>query len=163
MQAILDASGAAIRTGGDQACSSPQEDLIRLPPVHAFDSAESFAVTAIHELAHASGAQRRLNRDLSARFGSAAYAAEEVLVEWASCMVCSTLGLAVDYANNASYIDSWLLPTMRNDKRAIFRIATEAQRVADYILKLHPDFAAIQQSETDTGHADDDACRAEAA
>lgn len=163
VQAILDASGVAIRIGGDQACYIPHEDLIVLPPVHAFKSAEGFAVTAIHELAHASGAPDRLNRELSTRFGSAAYAAEEVLVEWASSMVCSTLGLAVDYANNASYIASWLLGAMRDDKRAIFRIATEAQRIADYLLGLHPDFAAAQQGETGTGHADDDTCRAEAA
>jgi len=153
--------------GGNEACYLPHEDVILLPPAHAFESAESWAVTAIHELSHASGARHRLNRELNTRFGSAAYAAEEVLVEWASCMVCSTLGLAVDYTNNASYIDTWLgtwLGVMRADKRAIFRIATEAQRVADYILGLHPDFAAIERGAAlDGEQADDDAPSAEAA
>lgn len=162
VQAILDASGIEIRIGGDGACYLPHEDRIHLPPVHAFNSAVAWAVTAIHELAHASSAPQRLNRELSTRFGSATYAAEEVLVEWASSMVCSTLGLAIDYTDNASYIDSWL-GVMRQDKRAIFRIATEAQRVADYILGLHPDFAAIQQDEADTGPADAASSRAEAA
>ncbi len=163
VQAILDASGIEIKIGGNGACYLPHEDRIHLPPVHAFNSAEAWAVTAIHELAHASSAPQRLNRELSTRFGSATYAAEEVLVEWASSMVCSTLGLAIDYADNASYIDSWL-GVMRQDKRAIFRIATEAQRVADYILGLHPDFAAMEQGVgADTEHVEPSSSRAEAA
>jgi len=163
VQAILDASGIEIRAGGNEACYIPHEDVILLPPAHAFESAESWAVTAIHELSHASGARQRLNRELNTRFGSAAYAAEEVLVECASSLVCSTLGLAVDYANNASYIDTWV-GVMRADKRAIFRIATEAQRVADYILGLHRDFAAITQGIVLDGEQGDDAApRAEAA
>ena len=159
VQTILDASGVKIRTGGSQACYIPSDDVILLPPALAFESASEWACTALHELGHASATAARLNRDLSGRFGSDAYAAEEVMVEWTSCMVCAALGLPVDYANNASYLDGWAR-RMRADKRAIFRAATEAQRIADYILGLHPDYATAHGSSPDNVDNEADRYRA---
>jgi antirestriction protein ArdC len=51
------------------------------------------------------------------------------------------LGVAVDFDNQASFINNWQ-GVLRKEKKAIFRAAAEAQRAADYILGLHPDDAA---------------------
>jgi antirestriction protein ArdC len=40
-----------------------------------------------------------------------------------------------------AYIASWL-ETLRSDRNEIFRAAADAQRIADYLLALHPDYAA---------------------
>ena len=153
VQTILENSGADIRTGGARAFYDPARDVIVLPPAHAFAQADSWAATAMHEAAHWVGAKGRLDRDLSGAFGTERYAIEELRVEIAAAMVCSILGVAVDYANHASYIDNWL-GALRRDKRAIFRAAADAQRIADYLLGFHPDYAASLTGDDGAGAED---------
>lgn len=61
-------------------------------------------------------------------------------------MVCSELGIAVsdsEFSNNAAYVASWL-EKLRSDRKEIFRAAADAQRIADYLLAFHPDYANSQ-------------------
>ncbi len=61
-------------------------------------------------------------------------------------MVCAELGIAVsdcEFSNNAAYIASWL-ERLRSDRKEIFRAAADAQRIADYLLAFHPDYANSQ-------------------
>lgn len=57
--------------------------------------------------------------------------------ELASAFVCAELGLPPDLEQHASYIDGWL-EALRGDKRAVFRAASAAQSIADWILALIP-------------------------
>jgi antirestriction protein ArdC len=141
---ILRNSKAVIRIGGDRAFYSPASDTIHLPPENSFKSPEGWAATALHELAHHSGAPHRLNRDLTGRFGSLAYAREELVGDLASYFMGSQLGLPTDVPNHASYIQSWI-KILKNEKREIFRAAAAAQKCADYCLAFHPDYAASIQ------------------
>jgi antirestriction protein ArdC len=128
-----------------------------MPPENAFRGPPEWSATALHELGHATGHERRLNRDLSKKFGSATYAMEELRAELGSAFVCGQLGLPVDLANDASYISNWL-KALKDDKREIFRAAADAQRIADMVLGFHPDFAA--KSESCPARPDDaQACR----
>jgi antirestriction protein ArdC len=106
-----------------------------------FSSDDLWAEVALHEFAYASGALSRLDRKLSTIFGSSDYAFEELIVSLATSMAGPELGVAVDFDNQASYIDDWL-GALKREKKTIFRAAAAAQRVADYILGLHPDYAA---------------------
>ena len=137
---IVARSGVPVRTGGDRAFYSPTLDLIGMPATSAFRSPEGYAATLLHELAHAGAHESRLNRDLSGRFGSRAYSFEELIAELTSCMVGTVLGLPCDVENHASYLQSWL-DVLREDKRAVFRAAAAAQKAADWMLALHPDYA----------------------
>jgi antirestriction protein ArdC len=59
-------------------------------------------------------------------------------------MVCAELGIAgCDFSNNAAYLASWL-EKLRSDRKEIFRAAADAQRIADYLLAFHPDYANQQ-------------------
>ena len=61
-------------------------------------------------------------------------------------MVCGELGIAgsdADFSNNAAYVASWL-EKLRSDRKEIFRTAEDAQRIADYLLAFHPDYANRQ-------------------
>jgi antirestriction protein ArdC len=60
--------------------------------------------------------------------------------ELASAFVGRTLDLPCDIPNHANYIASWVRK-LKEDKREIFRAAADAQRIADYLLAFHPDFA----------------------
>jgi antirestriction protein ArdC len=137
---IVQASGVPVRIGGDRAFYSPASDSIQMPPDAAFTSPAERAATVLHELGHASGAKHRLNRDLSGKFGSSAYAREELRVEISSVLVGGAIGLPSDIPNHASYFSSWL-EILKSDRREIFHASAEAQRIADYILGFHPDYA----------------------
>ena len=52
-----------------------------MPDFASFCDPASFYGAWLHEMGHASGAKHRVDRDLSGRFGSGAYAAEECCVE----------------------------------------------------------------------------------
>lgn len=153
VQLIVTNSGAVVREGGDKAFYSPSTDHIQMPPIGAFESESAHAATLLHELGHWSGTGSRLARDLSGRFGSFAYAQEELRAELASCFLGGELGLPCDIPNHASYLECWL-KVLRDDKREIFRAAADAQRIADYLLEFHPDQAARLAEER---AADDDA------
>ena len=135
---ILANSKADVSYGGDAAFYSPASDRIRLPHPASFHSPEAFASVAMHELCHWSGAESRLNRDLSGHFGSDRYSQEELRAELASVFIGSTLNLPCDIPNHAGYIHSWAR-RLREDKKEIFRAAADAQRIADYLLAFHPD------------------------
>jgi antirestriction protein ArdC len=137
---ILTNSRAMIRTGGDRAFYSPGTDHIQLPPHESFKDAPAWAATALHELGHWTGAPHRLNRDLTGRFGSGAYAMEELRAELASVFIGATIGIPTDIPNHASYIQSWL-KALKNDKRELFRASGDGQKAADLCLGFHPDFA----------------------
>ena len=57
-------------------------------------------------------------------------------------MICAELGIPdCDFTNGAAYVAHWV-SKLRDDKKEIFRAAADAQRIADFLLAFHPDFAA---------------------
>lgn len=131
-EALIEATGADIRIGGDKAFYSPSGDYIQVPPQPAFRDQINYYRTVFHELSHHSGAKHRLNRDLSGRFGSKPYAREELCAEISAAFICAALGI-VPTVRHADYVGSWL-EVLREDSRAIFRAASQASKAADYIL-----------------------------
>ena len=124
--------------GGSEAYYRPSTDTVCMPPFECFRDAASFYGVWLHENGHASGAKHRLDRDLSGRFGSAAYAAEECCVEILSGLVLADLGIAHHpRPDHAAYIASWL-DVLKNDPRAIFTAASKAQQAADWMHAQQP-------------------------
>jgi len=159
---IVANSGAVVRFGGDRAFYSPLTDHIQLPPRSAFATTEGFCGTLLHETCHWSGASTRLNRDLRNSFGSHDYAREELRAEIGQMMVCGELGVGdCDFSNNAAYVASWL-EKLRSDRKEIFRAAADAQRIADYLLAFHPEYANSQPRPPDTAPVTDDRDTADA-
>ena len=139
-EAILRNSHAVVRIGGDRAFYSPATDHIQMPPKVAFRSAAAWASVQIHELSHWTGSESRLKRDLSGGFGSESYAREELRAELAQVMLCTELGIEdCDFTNGVAYLAHWL-KKLHDDKREIFRAASDAQRIADYLLAFPPDY-----------------------
>lgn len=132
-EAILQASGAAIvHQPGDRAFYSPLSDKIVLPDRVQFKSADGYYGTALHELAHWTGAEDRLNRDLTGTFGNESYAREELRAEIASFMVGTRVGVGHDPSNHASYVAHWI-KALEQDPREIFRAAGDAEKIADFV------------------------------
>lgn len=127
-------SAARFRQGGTRAYYQPATDEIHLPPLAAFPHAAGYYATALHELVHWCGHPSRCRRDLTGRFGDAAYAAEELIAEMGAAYLCAHCRIDGEL-RHAGYLQSWLR-VLRTDKRAIFTAASQAQRAADYLLKL---------------------------
>jgi antirestriction protein ArdC len=125
--------GIDTRFRGDEAFYRPGDDYVQLPPFERFRNPPAFYATSLHEAAHATGAAHRLNRDLSGRFGSTAYAMEEMIADWASAMACMTLEITPEpRPDHAPYIASWL-KVLGSDVRAVFAAASHAQRIVDWM------------------------------
>jgi antirestriction protein ArdC len=85
---------------------------------------------------HWSGHSSRLGRDLKNRFGTAAYAAEELIAELSSAILGAELGLPVAHLDShASYVEHWL-KLLRDDDRAILTAAAKAEEAATLLLRL---------------------------
>jgi antirestriction protein ArdC len=140
VETLIEASGIDFRIGGDRAFYAPAADYVQVPPPQAYFEPINWHRTVLHELAHASGHPSRLNRDLSGGFGTRKYAFEELIAEIASAFSCASLGI-VPTVRHADYIGSWL-DVLREDNRAIVRAASQASKVADYLLGFVPDRAA---------------------
>src|SRR6516162_2568529 len=131
-EALIRATGADIRIGGNRAFYVPSADYIQVPPPSSFFEPVDFSRTLCHELGHWSGAPHRLNRDLSGNFGSASYAREELVAEMAGAFVCAALSI-VPTVRHADYLAHWV-EILREDSRAIIRAASAASKAADYLL-----------------------------
>jgi antirestriction protein ArdC len=124
-----------IKNGGNGAYYSHDEDAVFMPPFDAFKEALFFYSVLSHETTHWTGAPHRLNRDMAHRFGSEAYAMEELGAELGAAFLCGDLGLPSDpRKDHAPYISSWL-KALKNDKRAIFTAAAKAQEAVDWMTK----------------------------
>jgi antirestriction protein ArdC len=129
----FDAIGATVIEGGNRAYYSPTDDSIHLPAFHQFDSAAAAASTKSHEFAHWSGHADRLARDLTGRFGSDAYAAEELVAELAAAMWCGQMGIsAATRTDHAQYLAGWI-SVLKTDARALVTVASKAQAAVDYL------------------------------
>ncbi len=129
---LIEATSADFRIGGGKAFYVPSADFIQVPPQPAFRDQINYYRTCFHELGHWTGHTSRLNREFKGRFGSYAYAREELVAEMASAFVCATLGI-IPTVRHADYIGSWL-EVLKEDNRAIFRAASQASKAADYVL-----------------------------
>ena len=82
---------AVLRHQGGEAYYEPGADRITMPPAHLFTGFDQYYATLGHELSHWTGHPSRLARDLKNRFGTAAYAAEELIALSGQSAPCLSL------------------------------------------------------------------------
>nr|WP_245315749.1 zincin-like metallopeptidase domain-containing protein [Bradyrhizobium yuanmingense] len=130
---------AKIIDGGNRACFIPKLDEIHMPMRERFigsptsTATEAYYSTLLHELTHWTGPAHRCDRDLSGRFGTKAYAMEELVAELGAAFLCAELGIAAEpRADHAQYLAHWL-NVVKADKRAIFTAASKAGEAASFL------------------------------
>jgi antirestriction protein ArdC len=134
-EAVIAASGAEVRRNAGRAFYDPEADYVGLPADELFRSTAGKYSTAFHELTHWTGHGSRLDRReaMAARFGSAAYAAEELVAELGAAFLCAGLGLEPEpRADHAAYIGQWI-GLLEDDKRAVFTAAARASDAVEFI------------------------------
>lgn len=135
--AFVSGTHARVEHGFDEACFIPALDTIRMPDRGQFKSCPHYWATLFHEMTHWTGAEKRLGRKLSTRFGDDAYAVEELVAELGSAFISAEFGVASPEVRHAGYINHWL-KVLRQDKKAIFKAASLATAAAEYLHSLQP-------------------------
>jgi len=140
---IIQASGADIRIGGNEAFYSPDENYIRIPSSGQFESEEERIATIFHEAGHW-GLRNIIEHKRQDE--TAEYAFGELVAEMTACFLCQTCGVPSDIKNHESYIGSWL-KKMKNDPAYIFQASKLASQIADGILE-RAGITADEEAET---------------
>jgi hypothetical protein len=89
---------------------------------------------------HWTAAEKRLNRDLKNRFGTKAYAAEELVAELTAAFLCAHLGIQGEL-RHAGYIADWIM-LLKEDDRAVFTAASKASQAAEFLRAFSEDTSA---------------------
>ncbi len=133
---FVELTDARVKTGGFRAFYHPGSDYIQMPEVQYFKDSEAYASVLLHELTHWTGHRSRLERSFKgSSFGSPEYAREKLIAELGAAYLCADLGVAPDgevRADHAGYIETWI-SVLREDKRAIFRAAAEAEKAVGFL------------------------------
>jgi antirestriction protein ArdC len=136
LDGFFSAIPARIRHWGPEAFYSPGVDQVTMPEPALFRDLDHYRATLAHELSHWTGHESRLARQMGGRFGSEAYAMEELVAELSSAMLGAELGLPVEHLDHhASYLASWL-KVLKADSRAILTVAAKAEEAASLLLRF---------------------------
>lgn len=150
---VFAATGADVRFGGS-AFYSPSGDFIQMPPKAAFSGTQSHEYYAVlaHEMLHWTGHESRLNRlKKFARFGSEAYAIEELTADLGAAFLCNEISIpqSDDLSNFSAYLNHWL-KVLQRDPSAIFSVAAASSAAVDRILEYsRPEVASDADVEAD--------------
>lgn len=135
---IIGESGAKIEHGGDEAFYNVTRDYIKLPPKERFHDAHGYYSTALHELAHWTGNENRLNRPMvSFQEDSEKYAREELRAEIGSMFICAETGVQQSeehLQNHAAYV-SHFIGILKKDPNELFRASADAEKATEYVLQ----------------------------
>jgi len=127
--------GPSLTTGhNNRAYYHRGNDQVTMPAAEQFKTTEGYYAVLLHEMAHSTGHKSRLDRQFGATFGDDAYAFEELIAELSAAMTCGACQISGEpRPDHAEYLRSWL-KVLREDKKAIFKAASAAQKAADLIL-----------------------------
>ena len=141
-ESFVSRTKAPIYSGGSMAYYDRVKGQIKIPDRNLFTGTvastptEAYYSTLLHELVNWSGHGKRYCRDLSARFGAAAYAKEELVAELGAAFLCAELGISVEpRADHASYINSWI-QVLKDGNTATFWAAARASDAVAYLNRL---------------------------
>lgn len=133
---IIENSGVTFKYGGNAAYYNETIDTIVLPRKEQFKTEAAFYGTALHELAHSTGHEARLNRTMKGSFGSEKYAREELIAEFASVFIGQEKGVGYserNLENSKAYIQEWV-SVLKNDKTELFTAIKEAEKASEMVV-----------------------------
>lgn len=123
----------------DRAYYSASEDKIHLPPKESFKNNETRLSILLHEMAHSTGHESRLNRPIKNQFGSIEYAKEELNAELSSVFLENELGIQMDadsemLKDHSNYVKSWI-SVLKNDPNELFIACANAEEITNYLME----------------------------
>jgi len=115
-----------------------QRDEICIPNEKLFKGKQNELATILHELAHWTGHESRLNREtLKGYDHDKNRPKEELCAELASYFIGVDTGIGTDRLNRTShapYVKAWV-KALQNDKNEIYQAAREAEKIVRFLTK----------------------------
>ena len=146
----------------EQAFYRPSTDTIVLPmksqfklgqtPEEVYRDGMEYYSTALHEMAHSTGHEDRLDRSFG-HHSTDNYAHEELIAEMTSALVGSTMGFDRKILeNNANYLSGWL-NRLKGKPETITTIMTDVGKASDMIIdKIDEQRIALNQMPLKAGN-----------
>jgi antirestriction protein ArdC len=125
--------------GQERAYYKINTDSIHLPEKSFFKSMQGFYGTAMHEIAHSTGHQSRLQRKIRNYFGDEGYAYEELVAEFSSILMQLEYGCVLSQEhikNHAAYLQSWK-KYAKEDPNILSNALSDANSAVNYIKKQY--------------------------
>ena len=129
-----------VRVGNGEPAYYVTFDKVTMPLEKDFIRTNAYWATMFHELGHATGHKKRLDRDLTSYKSNSGstYAFEELVAELCSAFICQyhriyDEGYSID--NAARYLNHWIT-AMNGDPKYLFKASKQAQEAARYILNF---------------------------
>jgi antirestriction protein ArdC len=139
VETFLNTIGSKVAHGGERAYYTPATDSIGMPHAYTFATMHTYYATRFHEEVHKTGHESRLDRDLKNRFGSDAYAFEELVAELGASFLCADFGIyQSEWRHHAEYVRVWVT-RMREDKHAIFKAASLSNQAVNHLWEMQPE------------------------
>lgn len=148
---LIASSAANINhVAGDRAFYSPFRDKITMPLKAQFDAPDKYYATLLHELGHWTGHKERLDRSIMNKFGTEAYAREELRAEIASLLIGQDLRIGHDPGQHTAYVDSWI-KVLQDTPFEIHAAAADAEKIFNYLTGLEQkrEIKAVVQPESE--------------
>ena len=103
-------------------------------PEETYKDGMEYYSSIAHEMAHSTGIEARLGRDMEGHFGDKKYAKEELVAELTAAMVGNTMGFDKRILdNNAKYVDGWM-DTLKKEPRFILSVMADVNKASKMIL-----------------------------
>jgi hypothetical protein len=121
VERLVDATGIKVFNNAvDSAYYIKATDEIHLPHQSQFATPEKYYQTLLHELSHATGHEKRLDRDSlrNAFTDNTFYAQEEVTAEFSSLIMCKEFGIEPDSKGTFAYTKGWAQGIERDQTRS---------------------------------------------
>lgn len=112
----------------------PWVDEIYIPDKSICKSTEERFSILVHELAHASGHNTRLNRPKGFKFGSKEYAREELVAALTEMFIAQEYGIKGLQSNHQAYIDSWIT-VLKDNPDELFKASGLANKSCDWLIE----------------------------
>ena len=91
--------------------------------------------SALHEMAHSTGTENRLNRVKGDRFGDPKYAKEELVAELTAANTGYALGFDKRILdNNAAYLDGWI-SVLKENPKFIVSVMADVNKASNMVLE----------------------------
>ncbi|MFD0764490.1 ArdC family protein [Mucilaginibacter lutimaris] len=130
---LIAITGAVIIHGGQEAYYDKVNDQIHLPERDAFENETKYLQAAVHQLAHWTGHESRLNRPMEGKFASMDYAREELRAATAAMLIGGELKIGHSFGQHAAYTGAWS-KILKDEPFELSRAASDAQKIVNALL-----------------------------
>lgn len=116
----------------------PRKDQFNISdtPEEIYKDGEEYYSSLIHEMAHSTGHERRLNRlSPDGKFGGDEYAKEELVAELTAAMVGSALGFDSRIRdNNTAYLKSWM-SALKKEPKFLLSVMSDVNKASAMVIE----------------------------